>query len=418
MAQRLIHRPASSRPAEADLKSVDLIPPPSLPDAGAGLQGVMQILMPIMGGAGSVVMIVANKNPVMLIAGGIMIGATVIGAIVMFIAQRTGTTKRAADLRRRYLDYLDRVRTDLAGASDVQREIAVHHHPDPDALPEVARDPHAAVGAPAEGPGLPDGPGRHRLGAAVAAGDRCGARRDPLAEPDIVTAAAVLRITERDRMVGGMPVGLPISGRVSVVGPSALVRDTVTAALAQLVTLHGAEEVKVITCLPRRAAGWLDWLKWMPHCAVRRGGRRHRPAPAGRRHPRAAGRPAPRRPVPTGRRGDQVRPDAEAGAVRLRPGAGDRARRAVRRRRSTSCAGCRASSDPATVGVHTITLVDNQMQPARPDRHPADLRRRSGLGRGSPSAGPRRRGHPARTRAAGARPGHRRPPRPRPCCAA
>ena len=39
-----------------------------------------------------------------------------------------------------------------------------------------------------------------------------------------------------------------------------------TAALAQLVTLHGPEEVKLVACVPRRAAGWLDWLKWMPHC--------------------------------------------------------------------------------------------------------------------------------------------------------
>ena len=265
MAQRLIHRPARTRPDEADLQPVDLIPPPTLPDAGAGLQGVMQILMPIMGGAGSLVMIVANANPVMLIAGGMMIGATVIGAMVMFIAQRTGTTKRAADLRRRYLEYLDRVRVDLGEATEAQRLLAVSHHPDPDALPEIARDPMRLW---ERRPHDPDfltvrvGTGSAPLWQRVSA----GASRDPLSEPDIVTAAAVVRITERDRMVGGMPVGLPISGRVAIVGPPPLVRDAVTAALAQLVTLHGPEEVKIVACVPRRAASWLDWLKWMPHC--------------------------------------------------------------------------------------------------------------------------------------------------------
>ena len=92
-----------------------------------------------------------------------------------------------------------------------------------------------------------------------------GTTRDPLADPDVVTAAAVHRIVSRDRMVGGMPVGLPISGRVSVVGPISAVRRTVTTALAELVTLHGPEEVQLVVCAPRRLAGWLDWLKWMPH---------------------------------------------------------------------------------------------------------------------------------------------------------
>ncbi len=33
MTQRLVHRPARSRPPEPDLKPIDLIPPPRLPDA-------------------------------------------------------------------------------------------------------------------------------------------------------------------------------------------------------------------------------------------------------------------------------------------------------------------------------------------------------------------------------------------------
>jgi len=264
VAQRLIHRPARHRPPEADLSPVELIPPPQLPDAGAGVQGVMQILMPIMGGAGSLVMMLANKNPIMLIAGGIMLVVTIIGAVVMFIAQRTGAAKRATDMRRRYLEYLERTRGEMSKSVDVQREIAEHHHPRPDMLLDVARDPLRLW---ERRPSDPDflvvrvGTGSSPLWQRVAAGGRA----DPMIEPDIVTAAAVHRIVERDRMVGGMPVGLPISGRVSVVGPTSLVRDAVTAGLAQLVTLHGPEEVRLYVVSPRRSAGWLDWLKWMPH---------------------------------------------------------------------------------------------------------------------------------------------------------
>jgi S-DNA-T family DNA segregation ATPase FtsK/SpoIIIE len=259
VAQRLIHRPARHRPPDADLRPVELIPPPTLPDSGGGMQGAMQILMPIMGGAGSLVMIVANKNPVMLIAGGIMLVVTVLGAIGMFVAQRTGATKRASDLRRRYLVYLEKVRADLSTAAEQQREIAEHHHPPADALLDLARDPLRLW---ERRPSDPDfltvriGTGSAPLWQRVAA----TGTSDPLAEPDIVTAAAVHRIVERDRMVGGMPVGLPISGRVTVVGPPPLVRDVVTTALAELVTLHGPEEVRLFAVSPRRTAGWLDWL--------------------------------------------------------------------------------------------------------------------------------------------------------------
>jgi S-DNA-T family DNA segregation ATPase FtsK/SpoIIIE len=264
VAQRLIHRPARTRPDDPDLPPVELIPPPTLPDASAGLQGVMGILMPIMGGAGSLVMIVANRNPVMLIAGGLMLAVTVLGAVVMFVAQRTGAAKKASDLRRRYLEYLDRVRDELTESGGVQLAIARHHHPAPETLVEVARDPLRIWERRPQDPDflvVRVGTGVAPLWQRVLG----GTSRDPLAEPDVVTAAAVHRIVSRDRMVGDMPVCLPIAGRVSVVGAIPAIRRTITAALAQLVTLHGPEEVRVVLCAPRRVAGWLDWLKWMPH---------------------------------------------------------------------------------------------------------------------------------------------------------
>ena len=263
MAQRVIHRPARTHPEAVDLRPVELLPPPALPDSAAGLQGVLQILMPIVGGAGSLIMIVANRSPLMLIAGGIMLLATIVGAIVMFVAQRTGAGKRATDLRRRYLDYLDRVRVELARAVRRQRSLALHHHPDPALLPELVRDPlRVWERRPGDADflvariGLGAGPLWQRVVSPVS--------RDPLAEPDVVVAAATLRIVERDRMVSGLPVGLPVSGRVSVLGPPTIARQVVTCALVQLAAWHGPGDLRFLTCVPRRSAGWLGWLKWLP----------------------------------------------------------------------------------------------------------------------------------------------------------
>ncbi len=264
MAQRLLHRPARAVPEAPGLRPVELLPPPSLPDAAAGLQGVLQMLMPILGGAGSLIMIVANRSPLMLIAGSIMLAATIAGGIVLFVAQRTGAGKRATDLRRRYLDYLDRVRRELADAVRRQRSLALHHHPDPAQLTELVRDPLRLW---ERRPGDADfltvrvGTGAAPLWQRVIA----PVNRDPLSEPDVVVAAATVRIVERDRIVPGMPVGLPVSGRVTVVGPLGAGHQVVTCALAQLVAWHGPTELRVVGCVQRRSAGWLDWLKWLPH---------------------------------------------------------------------------------------------------------------------------------------------------------
>ena len=264
MTQRLVHRPARTASAPMDLSPVQLHPPPALPDNGAGMQGLLQVLMPIVGGAGSLIMIVANHNPVMLIAGGIILTATVLGGVALFVGQRTGTARRATDLRRRYLDYLDRVRDDIAVAVHAQRDRALRHHPGPGVLTELIRDPGRLW---ERRPDDPDflvvrvGTGPAPLWQRVVA----PADRDPLGGSDIVIAAAISRIIERDRMVGGMPIGLPLRGRVSVVGPPAARRRVVTCALAQLVALHGPGDVKIFVCVQRRVADWLDWLKWLPH---------------------------------------------------------------------------------------------------------------------------------------------------------
>lgn len=264
MTQRVIHRPARSRPPEPVLRPVSVIQPPTLPDSTGSAQGVMQVLMPVMGGAGMLVMIVANKNPVMLITGGIMMAVMVLGGIGMFVAQRTGQAKQVVTMRRRYLDYMENLRAELYQAAGRQRSTAEHHHPAPEKLPDIARDPLRIW---ERRPGDSDflvvrvGTGVSPLWQKVSA----GGGTDPMSEPDIMAAAALHRVTQRDRMVSSMPVGLPVSGRVTVLGPGGEVRRMMTTALAELVTMHGPEEVRLYLLTPRSSARWLDWLKWMPH---------------------------------------------------------------------------------------------------------------------------------------------------------
>ncbi|MGH3933248.1 MAG: hypothetical protein ACRDTF_25105, partial [Pseudonocardiaceae bacterium] len=142
MTQRVVHRPARVPPPPAELDAVDVVAPPTVPDASGGFAGSMQILLPIMGGGGSLLMIVSNQNPIMLVAGTALLAVTVVGGVAAFIAQRTGSARRFGLQRRRYLEHLDRVADLLRESGTQQRDTAAHRHPSPDALSDLIGDPH------------------------------------------------------------------------------------------------------------------------------------------------------------------------------------------------------------------------------------------------------------------------------------
>src|SRR5205814_7857429 len=104
MTQRVIHRPARMRLPEPDLKAIEVVAPPAVPDSGAGFAGAMQVVLPVMGGGGMLLMMVANNNTLMMIAGLGMLVVTVLGGLAAFVAQRTGAARRFTVQRRRYLD--------------------------------------------------------------------------------------------------------------------------------------------------------------------------------------------------------------------------------------------------------------------------------------------------------------------------
>jgi len=82
MGQRLAHRPARVGPVATPSRPLDVVAPPAVAESAAGAAGAMQVMLPILGGGGSLVMILANRNALMLIAGAIMLGVTVVGGVV------------------------------------------------------------------------------------------------------------------------------------------------------------------------------------------------------------------------------------------------------------------------------------------------------------------------------------------------
>ncbi|MEV0330295.1 type VII secretion protein EccCa [Micromonospora echinospora] len=266
MTQRVVHRPARVPPPEPELTALDVVAPPAVPEGAGGFAGIMQVLLPIMGGAGMLLMMVANQNPVMMIAGFGMLAATVLGGIAAFVAQRTGSARRFAVQRRRYLEYVDRVRDQIRADAATQRAAARHRHPSPEVLPDLLRDPHRRWERRLADPDflvLRVGHGQDRLWRRV---NLLADEDNPMVELDPVTLAAARLVVDRDRLLDDLPVAVPVTGVVSVVGRPGETRNVVRALVAQLAVLHAPDDVRLAWLLGGTAGPEFDWVKWLPHC--------------------------------------------------------------------------------------------------------------------------------------------------------
>ncbi len=265
MTQRVVHRPARIQPPQPDLARIEVVAPPALPDSGGGFTGMMQVALPIMGGGGMLLMMVSNNNPIMLVAGSAMMLVTVLGAMAAFVGQRTGAARRFAQQRRRYLDYLDTVRDDIAEAAASQRVAAHHRHPDPARLPGLVRDPHRLWERRLSDPDFLVL--RAGLGVDVLwRGLNVGRSANPMIELDPITQAAAQLVAERERTLDAMPVAVPLEGVVSVVGPPDETRNLLRALVSQLVVLHAPDDVRLAWCVGAPALSDIEWAKWLPHC--------------------------------------------------------------------------------------------------------------------------------------------------------
>ena len=264
MSQRVSHRPARGRLPDLELHPLEIAAPPQPSESDNGLAGLMQMLLPIVGGAGSLVMILANRSPIMLVAGGIMLAVTVIGGIVTFIAQRCGANRRATHQLTRYLAYLDNLRNELETHAQAQRQLASIRHPPPGQLSGIIRDPVRLWERRRSDPDfliVRIGTGLDRIARPLTV----SATLNPLNPAEPLGQAALDRLTEHATGIADMPVAVPLHGVVSVIGDAAETRRVLRVMLTQLAAFHAPDDVRIGLCAGQRAGSEFDWLKWLPH---------------------------------------------------------------------------------------------------------------------------------------------------------
>jgi S-DNA-T family DNA segregation ATPase FtsK/SpoIIIE len=264
---RVVHRPARTLPAAAAAATRTLPQlPPAPAGAGAG-QTALQALLPVMGGLGMVLFVIANGNPVFLLAGVVMVAATLGGAAALLLGQRSGARRQTRLARERYLAHLEGVREELRAAGREQADLAALLHPHPDTLAGLVAEPGRLW---QRRPGDPDFL-RLRVGlGAVPRSVRVAlpAAADPLDPRDPVCRRAAEALVARYRDLPNQPVVVPVAGAesVTVIGASDDARRVGRLLVAQLAALHSPDEVLLAICCPRRAGRRWSAAKWLPHC--------------------------------------------------------------------------------------------------------------------------------------------------------
>src|SRR5829696_2632137 len=263
---RVVHRPARALPPAPGAGTRTLPQLPAAPAAPAAGQTAMQALLPVMGGLGMVLFVVANGNPVFLLAGVVMVAATLGGAAALLLGQRSGARRQLRVARERYLAHLEDEREELRHAARRQADLAAYLHPHPAAVSGLAAEPGRLW---QRRPGDPDFLQlRVGLGTVPRSLQVALPATDPLDPRDPVCRRAAELLVAGHRDLPNQPVVVPVAGAesITVVGAPDDARRVGRLLVAQLAGLHSPEEVRLAICCPRPADRRWEAAKWLPHC--------------------------------------------------------------------------------------------------------------------------------------------------------
>lgn len=265
MTVRTIHRPTrETLPHERPEQDI-LAAPPSLGEDTGSMP--IQMLLPIMGATTSVLMMVVlrGSNPLFLAVAALVFVVAIVGGVGFALSSRGRTTKQEALKRERYLDYLEKVRSDYAERTDAARLEANVLHPQPSALMSTTRDPKRLWERRRRDSDFLDV--RAGLGTVPWFDIQLPDPESPMQPHDPILLAEADLIRTSCSKVEAMPQTLPLrqAGSVAVIGDRAQGAALVRALLLQVAALHAPDDVGIAIAFPPDHAQ--DWagVDLLPH---------------------------------------------------------------------------------------------------------------------------------------------------------
>lgn len=262
----IVRRPPRLAPPALLDGDVVLGTPPRVPTAQGGAASWLQYTFPAVGSLGAILFVLINPKPLFIASGLIFALSSIAMGVGLALQQRTSQGRTLAAERSRYLAHLTELRHAAIDTAARQREAAAWTNPRPEQLWTLVR-------------------GRSRLWErrrddADALAVRAGAGRRPLATPlilelapgstadvDPLSVAEARDLVARYGILEGLPLTVDIGGggAISVRGGEPA-RAMLRAMVAQLVTLHAPDDLRIAVCVGVAEAPAWEWTKWLPHC--------------------------------------------------------------------------------------------------------------------------------------------------------
>ncbi|MDX8149474.1 type VII secretion protein EccCa [Lentzea sp. BCCO 10_0061] len=246
---------------------IELQEPPVLAEPAA--RDLSSLLMVLPMGLGAMVMILAfsgagGTSPMTYVMGGGM-GIVMITMGLGQLGRAAGERKRKmAAERRDYLRYIGQMRERTRATADEQRAAVLWNNPPVSWLWYVAggsrlwerRASHEDFGRVRIG-----------LGTQQAALELVPPSTKPIEDLEPLSAISLRRFSEAYRTVSGIPIAVGLRSFTSVefAGDPDRALGLARAMIAQLVTFHGPDDLRVAVLATEETRSEWDWVKWLPH---------------------------------------------------------------------------------------------------------------------------------------------------------
>ncbi|MGO2660331.1 type VII secretion protein EccCa [Mycetocola reblochoni] len=259
-------RQSREKPPELPAGEIELQEPPSLPELQPKDPFAMLMMVPMMLISGVMMLVfLGQRNPALAV--GLFLGMLLLAILMVVVQLGRAATERRTTVRgdrRDFMRYLAQARERIRRTAAQQRASLSWRHPDPGSLANLAmtarlwerRGAHGDFGE------VRIGTGPHSLSQRLTP-----LSTKPIADLEPLSARALRRFIAVHGSVPELPVSLFLRrlADIRLGGDDDAARGMVRALLAQAVTLHAPDELRVAVCAsPANAAQW-DWVKWLPH---------------------------------------------------------------------------------------------------------------------------------------------------------
>ncbi|GAA3945636.1 type VII secretion protein EccCa [Actinoplanes auranticolor] len=268
MSTVTVKRPPRAAGPEAPEGRVELQEPPLMAEEAPLDFRSFASIVPMGLGMGAMMAMFGlySRAPIMYVMGGAMAAGMLLMGVMQIGRAAADRKRKMRGERRDFLRYIAQLRKQARRAADDQRQFVLWNNPQPSWLWSIAMSSRLWERRPSH-----DDFGRVRigLGRQNAMLTFSPPSTKPIEDLEPLASISLRRFSETYRTVPGIPISVGLRSFTSIEfsGAADPAIDLARAMVAQLVTFHAPDELRVAVLAAEVHRGPWDWIKWLPHNA-------------------------------------------------------------------------------------------------------------------------------------------------------